>query len=293
MNPGLWPRILSVPGVISAIQTHRQECLCHARANHYVAISITEAAPLMTMRETVHLFRSEHLGNERFIWIRRPPGGDDRCVIRQLVVVLDAEFYRERMDAVTLWDELEAHGEIAPAWVVFVSMHSFEARWKECPCHVPFALFVGAELLPWLAHLHPELADSAVKRVLVGLSYTGLAAAFVALERPGLFDHVITQSGSFWWNDCWLASRVAALDQPIPTAFYLDVGDRETARDVRHADVLQVVSQIEGVDRFEAALRATGHEVVRVDFEGGHDFASWKRTLPGALRRALPPEDSF
>lgn len=239
------------------------------------------------MRESHHLLNSEILANERSVWIRRPPG--DGSVVRRVAVVLDAEFYRERVGAVALWDELEARGQIAPAWVVFVSMHSVEARRRECPCHPPFARVVGEELLPWLARRHAELGDPAVERVLVGLSYTGLAAAFVALECPGMFGRVIAQSGSFWWNDCALAARFAALGRALPTAFYLDVGDRETAQNVQHADVLQVVSQIEGVRRFEEALRRTGHEVVRVDFEGGHDFAAWKRTLPGALRWALPP----
>ncbi len=243
------------------------------------------------MRETIHLLRSEHLGNERSIWIRRPAdgGGGDGDVVRRMVIVLDAEFYRERVGAVAVWNDLEARGEIAPTWVVFVSMHSLEARRKECPCHPPFARFVGEELLPWLARRHPELALPEATRILVGLSYTGLAAAFVAVELPGMFGKVIAQSGSFWWNDCWLASRFAALGGPIPTSFYLDVGKAETARNVQHVDVLQVVSQIEGVALFEEALRGTGHEVVRVDFEGGHDFAAWKTTLPGALRWALPP----
>lgn len=236
------------------------------------------------MTEATHQIHSVHLGNERAIWIRQPA----TCATR-LVVVLDAEFYRERVGAVAVFDELEGRGEIAEAWVVFVSIHSFEARRKECPCHPAFARFVGEELLPWLESLHPELAGPEVRRVLVGLSYTGLAAAFVARELPGKFSWVIAQSGSFWWNDCWLAARFAELAQPLPTAFYLDVGDRETATNVQHVDVLQVVSQIEGVDRFEAALRTTGHEVVRVDFEGGHDFVAWKQSLPGALRWALPP----
>ncbi len=236
------------------------------------------------MSETTHQIRSVHLGNERAIWIRRPPRDASH-----LVVVLDAELYRERVGARALFDELEGRGEIASAWVVFVSMHSFEARRKECPCHPAFARFMGEELLPWLERLHPELAGPDLGRVLVGLSYTGLAAAFVARELPGKFGRVIAQSGSFWWNDCWLASRFGELTQPLPTAFYLDVGDRETTTNVRHVDVVQVVSQIEGVDRFEAALRATGHQVVRVDFEGGHDFVAWQQSLPGALRWALPP----
>jgi enterochelin esterase-like enzyme len=79
------------------------------------------------------------------------------------------------------------------------------------------------------------------------------------------------------------------LGAPVPTDFYLDVGTEEVAESVRHrADVLQVVSQIEGVRRFRDVLRLRGNSVRYVEFEGGHDFIAWRQTLPEALRWALP-----
>lgn len=124
-------------------------------------------------------------------------------------------------------------------------------------------------------------------RTLIGLSYTGLAAAFVAKEYPGLFQRVISRSGSFWSNDCWLIEQFRTLAQRVPTDFYLDVGTREVAENVRHReDVLQVISQIEGVRRFRDVLAREGYSVSYVEFEGGHDFQAWKRTLPDALRWA-------
>ena len=75
----------------------------------------------------------------------------------------------------------------------------------------------------------------------------------------------------------------------VPTDFYLDVGTEELAENVRHReDVLQVVSQIEGVHRFRDVLRLKGHSVRYVEFDGGHDFTAWRQTLPEALRWALP-----
>jgi len=63
----------------------------------------------------------------------------------------------------------------------------------------------------------------------------------------------------------------------------------ESEANVRHReDVLQVVSQIEGVRRFRDALRSTGHSVSYLEFEGGHECAAWKEALPTALRWALP-----
>jgi hypothetical protein len=70
--------------------------------------------------------------------------------------------------------------------------------------------------------------------VLAGVSYTGLAAAFVAKEYPGAFQRIISQSGSFWWNDCWLVEEFRRLEQRLPVEFYLDVGMQEIHENVRH-----------------------------------------------------------
>ena len=77
--------------------------------------------------------------------------------------------------------------------------------------------------------------------MLAGVSYTGLAAAFVAKEYPGTFQRIISQSGSFWWNDCWLVEEFRRLERK--TEFYLDVGTQETRENVRHGeDLVQFVS---------------------------------------------------
>jgi enterochelin esterase family protein len=202
-------------------------------------------------------------------------------------IFLDGELYRDRVGANSVIDSL--HGAIADSWFVFVSMASVEARWLECPCHQPFARFVAEELVEWLATQHQELR-LVQQRTLIGLSFSGLAAAFVAKERPGIFQRVISQSGSFWWNDCWLSEQYR-LSARVPTDFYLDVGSNELTKNVRHHDdVLQVISQIEGVQRFRDALRLRGHSVRYVEFDGGHDFAAWRQTLAGALLWALPNE---
>ncbi|MEW6438519.1 MAG: alpha/beta hydrolase-fold protein [Pseudomonadota bacterium] len=224
--------------------------------------------------------KSKNLGNERSIWLRKPESGAEA---NNLVVFLDAERYLDRMDALPMIDELR--GQIANSWFVFVSEESPEARWRECPCYPPFSKFIGEELLPWLAEKFavPE------RRVLAGLSYTGLAAAFVAKEYPGVFQKVISQSGSFWWNSCWLVEEFRKLQEKLPVEFFLDVGTREIHENVQHReDVLQVMSQIEGVRRFRDALHALGHSVRYEEFDGDHDYTGFRQTLPSALKWAIP-----
>jgi enterochelin esterase-like enzyme len=235
------------------------------------------------MRETIHKIRSAHLGNERTVWVRLSP---DEAKPVNLVIFLDAELYRDRVGATAITDRLSDSGEIAPTAFVFVSMHSMEARSHECPCYPPFARFVLKEFLPWLENLHPELRGCR-ERVLVGLSYTGLAAAYVALQDPNAFTKVIAQSGSFWWNDCWLVNEYAQLKARLPVEFYLDVGNKEIQTNVDHGHVRQTISQIDGVQRFRDLLTKSLHTVNYAEFDGHHDAAQWRETLPGALKWAL------
>lgn len=235
------------------------------------------------MKETHHRLESAHLQNTRSIWIREPAQPCDA-----VAVFLDAEFYRDQVEAVSIIEDLRGRDEIASALFVFVSVESTASRWIECECHLPFARFIDEELFPWLEERHPFLRR-ARERVVAGLSYTGLAAAHVSMMAPNRFTKVISQSGSFWWNDCRISDEFDRLEHKPVTQYYLDVGDRETAENVRHKeDVLQVVSQIAGVRRFHDVLAKHGHRPRYVEFSGGHDFAAWRMTLPDALRWALP-----
>jgi len=239
------------------------------------------------MSEAIDTIRSAHLKNERSIWIRSP---EDPSHAAHLVIFLDAELYRERVGALEVIEALR--GSIPDSWFVFVSTANVEARWLECPCFPPFTAFVVEELLPWLS-ARGVSASAIQHRTLVGLSYTGLAAAFVARQYPGVFDAVVSQSGSFWSDDCSLADTYRRLP-PVLTSFYLDVGRREVAVNVQHRPgVLQVVSQIEGVQRFREALLSRGHTVKYHEFDGGHDFTAWKGSLPGALSWAIKPSFRF
>jgi enterochelin esterase family protein len=207
-----------------------------------------------------------------------------------VTVLLDAELCRDRVGAASIIEALESKGDIDSSLFVFVSMESVASRWVECPCYPPFAQFIEEELFPWLEGAYPG-AREAQERVIAGLSYTGLAAAYVSMMNPSRFTKVIAQSGSFWSNECWIIDYFEKLESKPKTEFYLDVGVLETEENVLHKeDVFQAVSQIEGVKRFRDALLRHGYQPRYVEFAGGHDATGWSLTLPDALRWALPPK---
>lgn len=239
------------------------------------------------MTESRHRIASAHLGNERDAWLAYPKNGS-RGHPLQLAVFLDGERYRDGVGAMAIIEDLRARREISDTLFVFVGVSSEDARWLECPCHPPFAAFVLEELLPWVEARFPA-AREARERVLIGLSYTGLAASYVALIGQGRFTRVISQSGSYWSQDEWLTGEFAKLSEPLPVGFRLEVGSKETQTNVRHRDdLVQAVAQIDAVARFRDTLLERGHAVAFRLFEGAHGYDGWRQTLPDALRWALP-----
>ncbi len=239
----------------------------------------------MTTKEKQITLRSEILQNERTLWIREPQQTKPNS---NLLIILDAELYRNRVQAPKIIDSLCSAGERDNLLVVYVSCLNMDTRWIECPCYPPFADFIAQELIPWIHKTYPH-SQNATERVIAGLSYTGLAASFIALSNDGLFTKVISQSGSYWSNDCWLIKEFDGKRLQRPPAFFLDVGDKETQDYVWHKeDVIQTLSQVSGVERFRDMLQQNGYEVRYETFVGGHSAEAWASSLPNALQWAFP-----
>ncbi len=229
-----------------------------------------------------HTIESRALCNRRSLWIVGPVNGG---AVSNLVVFLDGELFLKHLDALALIHRLSAEPELADSLFVFVSMHSQAARLSECSCHPQFARFIAVELIEFMETIHPGL-KAVPQRVLAGVSFSGLAAVFIAGEFPGIFQKIIAQSGSFWWKDCWLIKHLRQMTKPLPSLFYLDVGTGETEVDVEgdpKADTFQSTSQIDSVKQLRDALASQGCRVKYVEFSGGHEAKEWAQTLPSAL----------
>ncbi|MDX1615636.1 MAG: alpha/beta hydrolase-fold protein, partial [Candidatus Promineifilaceae bacterium] len=184
-------------------------------------------------------FTSSILGNERRIWIYTPPGyhsSDEPC---GLLMVLDGRFFTFAIDTPALLDNLLADSEIRPLAAVLVDnpgdtwKQAMATREHELSCHPPLADFLADELLPWIRNSY-RVSNDPQQTVVAGGSAGGLAAAFVAWERPESFGNVIALPSPFWWRPVgeveweWLARQVAR--GPLqPVRFFLEVGLLESA----------------------------------------------------------------
>jgi len=198
----------------------------------------------------------------RRVWVQ---DASSRCL-----VFLDGEFYVERVGA----------PPIIPAGVtaVYLSFGDPELRRVDFCCNDAFADYLALELVPWIQATigHPA------QFTLCGLSLSGLAAIHAALRHPRVFDRVVSQSPSAWWNDEWLSRNLPSGAGPDVR---VSVGAHETSENVGHdhSDLFQVTSQVDSCRNLVADLQRHGHSVEYVEFEGGHDAESWREDLRAAL----------
>jgi len=235
-------------------------------------------------------FKSLLLHNEREVAIYTPANYSKDAEPYALLILFDGGLQLGLMQTPTTLDNLIAEKRIPPLVTIFVSNAAGDARARELPCNPTFADFLNSELLPWVRRNYKVTHDPA-HTVVGGLSYGGLAAAYVAFRHPESFGNVLSQSGSYWWtpprsdnpNDFdlstepnWLAKQFIA-SRRLPLRIYMDAGIDELDFTGRGAGILETNREMRDV------LLAKGYEVHYQEFDGGHDFLSWRGTLADGL----------
>ena len=236
----------------------------------------------MTME---HTLQSCHLGDYRRAWIHRTEGAG----IRDCLLFLDGELYRDRVKAPAILEDASRTKQLPPVHAVFISSVSAKDRQINYICHPAYAAFVADEVPAWIR----QQGLSFDRLYLCGLSLSGLQALFTSQTRPGVFDGVLSQSPSAWWNDEWLASSLHTLPSRLPRT-WISVGLRERDADVRHppTDLHQKTSQLESVRRLVEKLRLQDVPVQTHEYDGGHDCACWGEEMVAALAWLLQPGES-
>ena len=226
----------------------------------------------------------------RQVWIYTPAGYDpQRSAPYPLVVAFDGAEYRDTMPLPAVLDSLEISGA-APAFVaVLIDDSAGAVRLADLANAPRMVTFLGHQLIPWVQGGWRVTRDP--HRVIVtGSSAGGLAAAFVAFERPDLFGNVWSQSGAFWrgadasnqapWE--WLTGRVAASPRR-DVRFVLDVGELED-----HATLGGTGPKfLEASRRFHEALTARGYPVTYTEVPDGNHAPQWWRLRLAAGIAAL------
>jgi enterochelin esterase-like enzyme len=244
-----------------------------------------EARPAPAMDSA--LLASEHLGDERRIWISMPPGEltDERAL--PFVIHLDGT---PNHSAPSVRDALVDAGLIRPCAVVLVDQLGLQ-RNKELLCNPAFSRMLVEELLPWLRDRYPLSRDPG-DVALAGESFGGLCAAWTAFHHPTAFGHAIIQSPSCGYHPdaTWGTGAGELLRRtPVPTLM-ADYSAGEPAPIRVFHSVGELESSITLSRWLDQVLTAKGYDTRYREFAGGHDYAWWRGLFADALQWCFPLE---
>ena len=237
-------------------------------------------SPVLAGRLEAHVLYDSSYRRQRRVWVYTPSGYDTtRAAPYPLIVAFDGDEYRDTMPLPLVLDTLLA-ARRAPAFVaVLVDDSSGAVRIADLANSARMVDFLARQLLPWVRRGWHVTRDP--HRVIVtGSSAGGLAASYVAFQRPDLFGNVWSQSGAFWrgaeasntapWE--WLTQQVATAPHK-DVRFCLDVGELED-----HATLGGAGPNFrDATRRFRDALLARGYEVTYTEVPGGNHAERWWR----------------
>jgi enterochelin esterase-like enzyme len=233
------------------------------------------AKPQQPIKLEKHTVSDPAMDYTRTIHLLRGPSGEPH----RLCLLLDGELYLQKMNVLPVLKSLLDRGTLPPLTFALIDHENMKAREHDYTCNDQFGHFITERVIPWLQQEIPGLQPG--HHLIGGLSLSGLASTWLALQYPGHFPCCLSQSGSFWWNDQHLA-KIATQHRPIKTRFWLSVGDQET-----EVDEPPEVSQIEGVKNACRVLKTLGATVHYHEYHGGHDLKYWRAELDQALHWLL------
>jgi enterochelin esterase-like enzyme len=233
--------------------------------------------------ECIHL-ASMILANERRVWVYTPPQYSTDQAPYACLILFDGWMYANVMQAPVTLDNLIRAGKLPPLVCVMVDHLN---RQQELGCSPAFADFIVLELLPW-ARRHYQLSADTALTLIGGASAGGLAAVYTALRYPQYFDHVLAQSGAFWWSPRdqpepeWLARQVV-MQPPQALHVYLEAGLLEDEVGASGVSILTSVRHLRNL------LQAKGYRVEYAEFVGTHDVIHWQGTFATGLVALVGP----
>ena len=171
----------------------------------------------------------------RNLWL--VPGPRDS--VHPLCLFLDAEHYLRDMDCLPLISKLMADGQIPPLTLAFVSHVSSEDRQRDYLWNPRYAQFLAEEVVPWVCARSNARAEG---NLICGLSLSGLAAAHVAFQYPGLFSQVFARAvrARVVHEDEVVHAHVAVIIQEIGQAYAFVAGGTEH-QDIARPDGFRAV----------------------------------------------------
>lgn len=218
-------------------------------------------------------FHSEILDNTRRIWTYTPYGYTKEATPYNLLVLTDGFDYINWLSAPTVLDNLIEGRQIPPTICIFIE--TGKNRFEELSCSESFSQFLSTEVMPWIYEIY-NVTKKPQETIIGGVSLGGLAATYIALENSNVFGNVLSQSGSYWYEERWLTKEYEKVEK-LPINFYLNAGVLEDRPYDSEPIMMEVINNMRDV------LIAKEYNVKYENFYSGHDYLSWGETLATGL----------
>lgn len=218
-------------------------------------------------------FESKILGNTRRIWVYTPSVYDEKSTPYSLLVLTDGFDYLNYLSTDVVLDNLIHEKKIPPTVCILVD--SNKNRYEELTCNESFMKFITEEVMPW-GYENYNITKESERTIIGGLSLGGLTASYIALKRWDIFGKVLSQSGSYWYEEQWLTKEFEK-EKKLPIRFYLNAGLLEDAPYDDEPVMMEVINNMRDV------LLSKGYDVKYENFQSGHDYLCWGETLATGL----------
>ncbi|MCK5222877.1 MAG: esterase family protein [Candidatus Aminicenantes bacterium] len=225
-------------------------------------------------------YKVKALNEERNIYVYLPPDYDkNRKDGYPVIYLFDSFIYLNRVEVPNILDNLIVEGKIEPMIAVLFGTYR-RTRDIILPLNFEFRDEFVSDFLPIIrknynTSLKPE------NNIIGGMSYGGLAAAFIGLYHPEIFGKILSQSGSFWrgleltdkegtWiRKDWLINKYLIAEK-MDLKLYLDWGLQENFVLGSNRKMVRVLTQ-------------KGYDLKFVEFNGWHDWSNSRKTFPEGL----------
>ncbi|MDU4890110.1 MAG: alpha/beta hydrolase-fold protein [Clostridium sp.] len=226
-------------------------------------------------------FHSEILDNTRRIWSYTPYGYTKEDTPYNLLVLTDGFDYINWLESQTVFDNLIDGMKIPPT--VCVLIETGKNRNEDLSCSEAFSEFLSTEVMPWVYENY-NVTKNPHETVIGGVSLGGLAATYIALKNSNIFGNVLSQSGSYWYEEQWLTKEYEKAEK-LPINFYLNAGVLEDRPYDSEPIMMEVINNMRDV------LLSKGYNVKYENFYSGHDYLSWGETLATGLIALIGKSD--
>ncbi len=220
--------------------------------------------------------KSNLLNNSRDVYVYLPPDYD-KTKEYPVIWLFDAFVYMNRVEVPVVLDNLITEKKIKPVIAVMFDNPDKESRYAEYPLNFQFKNAFISEFVPLIKNRY-KISSNPNDNIIGGMSYGGLAAAFIAFYHPDMFGKVLSQSASYWrdlklkdFNDNevrndWLIRQFNE-NSKRNIIFFLDWGLQE--------------NMVLGSNRtFVKILDKKGYKFKFTEFDGWHNWANTRRTFP-------------